>query len=239
VPTPRAPTTVIHFSDVSKVYTRGARPALDEVSVTIERGDFVFLVGASGSGKSTFLKLVLREERPTAGRIHVAGRDLAKLASWRVPQLRREIGAVFQDFRLLPNKTVFQNVGFALQVIGKNRRYIETSVPEILDLVGLAGKEKRLPHELSGGEQQRVAIARAFVNRPPILLCDEPTGNLDPGTSIGIMRLLDRINRTGTTVLMATHDELMVDQMRKRVVELKDGRVVRDQLQGVYGLEPA
>lgn len=230
---------MIHFSDVSKVYTRGARPALDEVSVTIERGDFVFLVGASGSGKSTFLKLVLREERPTAGRIHVAGRDLAKLASWRVPQLRREIGAVFQDFRLLPNKTVFQNVGFALQVIGKNRRYIETSVPEILDLVGLAGKEKRLPHELSGGEQQRVAIARAFVNRPPILLCDEPTGNLDPGTSIGIMRLLDRINRTGTTVLMATHDELMVDQMRKRVVELKDGRVVRDQLQGVYGLEPA
>ena len=230
---------MIRFENVSKVFTRGARPALDEVDVAIDRGDFVFLVGASGSGKSTFLKLVLREERPTAGRIHVAGRDLGKLASWRVPLLRREIGAVFQDFRLLPNKTVFQNVGFALQVIGKNRRFIETSVPEILDLVGLGGKEKRFPHELSGGEQQRVAIARAFVNRPPILLCDEPTGNLDPGTSIGIMRLLDRINRTGTTVLMATHDDVIVDQMRKRVIELRDGRVVRDQLQGVYGLENA
>jgi cell division transport system ATP-binding protein len=239
VSTPRALTTVINFNEVSKVYTRGARPALDEVTVAIERGDFVFLVGASGSGKSTFLKLVLREERPTAGRIHVAGRDLGRLASWRVPLLRREIGAVFQDFRLLPNKNVFQNVAFALQVIGKNRRYIDSSVPEILDLVGLGGKEKRLPHELSGGEQQRVAIARAFVNRPPILLCDEPTGNLDPGTSVGIMKLLDRINRTGTTVLMATHDDLIVDQMRKRVIELREGRVVRDQLQGVYGLEPA
>ncbi|MBN2177692.1 MAG: cell division ATP-binding protein FtsE [Demequinaceae bacterium] len=230
---------MINFNEVSKVYTRGARPALDEVTVAIERGDFVFLVGASGSGKSTFLKLVLREERPTSGRIHVAGRDLGRLASWRVPLLRREIGAVFQDFRLLPNKNVFQNVAFALQVIGKNRRYIDSSVPEILDLVGLGGKEKRLPHELSGGEQQRVAIARAFVNRPPILLCDEPTGNLDPGTSVGIMKLLDRINRTGTTVLMATHDDLIVDQMRKRVIELREGRVVRDQLQGVYGLEPA
>jgi cell division transport system ATP-binding protein len=228
---------VIRFEQVSKIYTRGARPALDEVDVLIERGDFVFLVGASGSGKSTFLKLVLREERPTSGRIHIAGRDLSKMAAWRVPLLRREIGAVFQDFRLLPNKTVFQNVGFALQVIGKNKRFIETSVPEILDLVGLAGKEKRLPHELSGGEQQRVAIARAFVNRPPILLCDEPTGNLDPGTSVGIMRLLDRINRTGTTVVMATHDDEVVDQMRKRVIELRDGRVVRDQLMGVYGLE--
>ncbi len=235
----RPKTTVIRFEQVSKVYNRGARPALDEVDVAIERGDFVFLVGASGSGKSTFLKLVLREERPTSGRIHIAGRDLGRMASWRVPLLRREIGAVFQDFRLLPNKTVFQNVGFALQVIGKNKRFIETSVPEILDLVGLAGKEKRLPHELSGGEQQRVAIARAFVNRPPILLCDEPTGNLDPGTSVGIMRLLDRINRTGTTVVMATHDDEVVDQMRKRVIELRDGRVVRDQLMGVYGLENA
>jgi cell division transport system ATP-binding protein len=233
----RPETTVIRFEQVSKVYARGARPALDEVDVVIERGDFVFLVGASGSGKSTFLKLVLREERPTSGRIHVAGRDLGRMASWRVPLLRREIGAVFQDFRLLPNKNVFQNVGFALQVIGKNKRFIDTSVPEILDLVGLAGKEKRLPHELSGGEQQRVAIARAFVNRPPILLCDEPTGNLDPGTSVGIMRLLDRINRTGTTVVMATHDDEVVDQMRKRVIELRDGRVVRDQLMGVYGLE--
>ena len=228
---------MIRFEDVTKIYLRGARPALEDVDVTLERGDFAFLVGASGSGKSTFLKLVLREERPTGGRVHVAGRDLGRLPSWRVPSLRREIGAVFQDFRLLPNKTVYENVAFALQVIGKGRRQIENTVPETLDLVGLAGKEKRMPHELSGGEQQRVAIARAFVNHPPILLCDEPTGNLDPSTSVGIMRLLDRINRTGTTVLMATHDEQIVDQMRKRVIELRDGRVVRDQLQGVYGLE--
>ena len=228
---------MITFDSVTKIYTRGARPALEDVNVTIERGDFVFLVGASGSGKSTFLKLVLREERPTGGRIHVAGRDLKKLASWRVPLLRREIGAVFQDFRLLPNKTVYQNVAFALQVIGKSKRHIQSTVPDTLDLVGLAGKEKRLPHELSGGEQQRVAIARAFVNHPPIMLCDEPTGNLDPNTSVGIMRLLDRINRTGTTVLMATHDDEIVDQMRKRVIELKEGHVVRDQSQGVYGLE--
>ncbi len=228
---------MIRFDNVSKVYARGAQPALDAVDVTIERGDFVFLVGSSGSGKSTFLKLVLREERPTGGQIYVAGRDLGKLSGWRVPLLRREIGAVFQDFRLLPNKTVAQNVGFALQVIGKGKRHIAEAVPETLEMVGLAGKEKRLPHELSGGEQQRVAIARAFVNHPPILLCDEPTGNLDPGTSVGIMRLLDRINRTGTTVLMATHDDEIVDQMRKRVIELKAGRVVRDQVQGVYGLE--
>jgi cell division transport system ATP-binding protein len=235
---PHAPElTVIRFEYVTKIYMRGARPALEDVDVTLERGDFAFLVGASGSGKSTFLKLVLREERATSGAIHVAGRDLARLASWRVPGLRREIGAVFQDFRLLPNKTVYENVAFALQVIGKGKRQIENTVPETLDLVGLGGKEKRLPHELSGGEQQRVAIARAFVNHPPILLCDEPTGNLDPATSVGIMRLLDRINRTGTTVLMATHDENIVDQMRKRVIELRDGRVVRDQVQGVYGLE--
>ena len=230
---------MIRFSNVSKVYTRGARPALENVNVEIERGDFVFLVGSSGSGKSTFLKLVLREERPTSGDIYVAGRHLNKLSSWRVPQLRREIGAVFQDFRLLPNKTVFQNVAFALQVIGKSRHDIDATVPEMIELVGLAGKEKRLPHELSGGEQQRVAIARAFVNHPPILLCDEPTGNLDPATSIGIMRLLDRINRTGTTVLMATHDDEIVDQMRKRVIELKGGHLVRDQDRGVYGLERA
>lgn len=230
---------MIRFTNVSKVYTRGARPALENVNVEIERGDFVFLVGSSGSGKSTFLKLVLREERPTSGDIYVAGRHLNKLSSWRVPQLRREIGAVFQDFRLLPNKTVFQNVAFALQVIGKNRHDIDAAVPEMIELVGLAGKEKRLPHELSGGEQQRVAIARAFVNHPPILLCDEPTGNLDPATSIGIMRLLDRINRTGTTVLMATHDDEIVDQMRKRVIELKGGHLVRDQDRGVYGLERA
>ncbi|MCR6711567.1 MAG: cell division ATP-binding protein FtsE [Demequina sp.] len=228
---------MIRFDNVSKVYARGAKPALDDVSVEIERGDFVFLVGSSGSGKSTFLKLILREERPSTGDIYVAGRHLNRLSSWRVPQLRREIGAVFQDFRLLPNKTVYQNVAFALQVIGKKRHVINSSVPEMLDLVGLAGKEKRLPHELSGGEQQRVAIARAFVNHPPILLCDEPTGNLDPGTSVGIMRLLDRINRTGTTVLMATHDDEIVDQMRKRVIELKGGQLVRDQDRGVYGLE--
>src|SRR5690554_144514 len=228
---------MIRLENVSKVYTRGARPALDSIDVEIERGDFVFLVGSSGSGKSTFLKLILREERPTNGDVFVAGRHLNRLSSWRVPQLRREIGAVFQDFRLLPNKNVYQNVAFALQVIGKSKRDIQSSVPEILELVGLAGKERRLPHELSGGEQQRVAIARAFVNRPPILLCDEPTGNLDPGTSVGIMRLLDRINRTGTTVMMATHDDEIVDQMRKRVIELKGGHLVRDQDRGVYGLE--
>ena len=230
---------MIRFNEVSKVYSRGARPALENIDVEIERGDFVFLVGSSGSGKSTFLKLVLREERPTSGDLYVAGRHLNRLSNWRVPQFRREIGAVFQDFRLLPNKTVFQNVAFALQVIGKSRSDINANVPEMIDLVGLAGKEKRMPHELSGGEQQRVAIARAFVNHPPILLCDEPTGNLDPGTSVGIMRLLDRINRTGTTVLMATHDDEIVDQMRKRVLELKGGHLVRDQDRGVYGLERA
>jgi len=226
---------VIRFEDVTKVYARGARPALDRVDLEIERGEFVFLVGAFGSGKSTFLRLVLREERPTAGRIFVAGRDLSTLSTWKVPHLRRQIGTVFQDFRLLPTKTVFENVAFALQVIGKPRHHILTTVPDTLELVGLGGKEKRLPHELSGGEQQRVAIARAFVNRPAILLADEPTGNLDPTTSVGIMRLLDRINRTGTTVVMATHDDEIVDQMRKRVVELDAGQLVRDQSRGVYG----
>ncbi|WP_296665494.1 cell division ATP-binding protein FtsE [Demequina sp.] len=228
---------MIRLDNVTKVYKRGARPALDGVSVEVERGDFVFLVGSSGSGKSTFLKLIVREERPTGGEVYVAGRQLSKLSAWRVPHLRREIGAVFQDFRLLPNKTVYQNVAFALQVIGKSRHHIQSTVPEMLELVGLSGKERRMPHELSGGEQQRVAIARAFVNHPPILLCDEPTGNLDPGTSVGIMRLLDRINRTGTTVLMATHDDEIVDQMRKRVIELRGGQLVRDQDRGVYGLE--
>ena len=226
---------MIRFEDVTKVYARGARPALDRVDLEVERGEFVFLVGASGSGKSTFLRLVLREERPTAGRIFVAGRDLSTLSSWKVPHLRRQIGTVFQDFRLLPTKTVFENVAFALQVIGKPRHHILTTVPDTLELVGLGGKEKRLPHELSGGEQQRVAIARAFVNRPSILLADEPTGNLDPTTSVGIMRLLDRINRTGTTVVMATHDDEIVDQMRKRVIELDAGQLVRDQSRGVYG----
>jgi len=226
---------VIRFENVSKVYARGARPALDQISVEIERGEFVFLVGTSGSGKSTFLHLVMREERPTAGQVFVAGRDLSLLSTWKVPHLRRQMGVVFQDFRLLPNKTVFENVAFALQVIGKPRHHIMTTVPDVLDMVGLAGMEKRRPHELSGGEQQRVAIARAFVNRPSILLADEPTGNLDPTTSLGIMRLLDRINRTGTTVVMATHDDEIVDQMRKRVIELSTGEMVRDQSRGVYG----
>lgn len=226
---------MIRFENVSKVYARGARPALESVSLEVERGEFVFLVGASGSGKSTFLRLVLREERPTAGKIFVAGKDLSAISSWKVPKLRRDIGTVFQDFRLLQNKTVFENIAIAPQVIGKPRHHVMTTVPEVIELVGLEGKEKRKPHELSGGEQQRVAIARAFVNRPPILLADEPTGNLDPTTSVGIMRLLDRINRTGTTVVMATHDDEIVDQMRKRVVELTDGEVVRDQARGVYG----
>ena len=220
---------MIRFNHVSKVYDRGMRPALDDVDIKINRDEFVFLVGASGSGKSTFLRLVIREERPTKGRIHVLGRDLSKISSWKVPQLRQEIGFVFQDFRLL------ENVALASQVIGKPRHYILSAVPEALDLVGLAGKERRLPHELSGGEQQRVAIARAMVNRPKLLLADEPTGNLDPSTSVGIMRLLDRINRQGTTVVMATHDDEIVDQMRKRVIELKGGEVVRDQDRGVYG----
>ena len=226
---------MIRFNHVSKVYDRGMRPALDDVDSKINRDEFVFLVGASGSGKSTFLRLVIREERPTKGRIHVLGRDLSKISSWKVPQLRQEIGFVFQDFRLLENKTVLENVALASQVIGKPRHYILSAVPEALDLVGLAGKERRLPHELSGGEQQRVAIARAMVNRPKLLLADEPTGNLDPSTSVGIMRLLDRINRQGTTVVMATHDDEIVDQMRKRVIELKGGEVVRDQDRGVYG----
>ncbi|MCK6212079.1 cell division ATP-binding protein FtsE [Georgenia sp. EYE_87] len=226
---------MIRFENVSKVYARGARPALDQVSLEIERGEFVFLVGASGSGKSTFLNLVLRQERPTSGQIYALGKELSQVSRWKVPHLRRQIGTVFQDFRLLSNKTVFENVAIAPQVIGKPRHHILTAVPEVLELVGLDGKEKRLPHELSGGEQQRVAIARAMVNRPAVLLADEPTGNLDPTTSIGIMRLLDRINRTGTTIVMATHDDEIVDQMRKRVVELSGGVMVRDQSRGVYG----
>jgi cell division transport system ATP-binding protein len=226
---------VIRFDGVSMQYAQQQRPALKDVSVEVDRGEFVFLVGSSGSGKSTFLRLVLREERATKGAVHVAGRDLAELGAWKVPQLRRRIGVVFQDFRLLPNKNVYENVAFALQVIGRSGHSIKRTVPETLELVGLGGKEKRRPHELSGGEQQRVAIARAFVNRPDIVLADEPTGNLDPTTSIGIMKLLDRINRTGTTIVMATHDDEIVDQMRKRVIELDDGVVTRDQSRGVYG----
>ena len=226
---------MIRFEHVTKSYPGTPRPALDDVTVDVAEGEFVFLVGASGSGKSTFLRLVLKEDKPTSGSITVIGRDLNRLPGWKVPALRRQIGCVFQDFRLLPNKTVTENVAFALQVIGKPRHTIARTVPEVLDLVGLSGKEDRRPHELSGGEQQRVAIARAFVNRPALLIADEPTGNLDPGTSVGIMKLLDRINRTGTTVVMATHDAAVVDSMRRRVVELDHGGVVRDQSRGVYG----
>jgi cell division transport system ATP-binding protein len=226
---------VIEFQNVTKIYPNQNRAALENVDMTINKGEFVFLVGPSGSGKSSFLRLILREERPNDGRILVAGNDLARLTNWKVPALRRKIGCVFQDFRLLPNKTVEQNVAFALEVIGKPRRFTKRVVPEVLDLVGLEGKYDRMPDELSGGEQQRVAMARAFVNRPMILLADEPTGNIDPATSIGIMKVLDRINRTGTTVVMATHDAAIVDSMRKRVIELEYGKVVRDQNRGVYG----
>ena len=226
---------MIRFDNVSKSYPRQSHPALRDVSLEIEKGEFIFLVGSSGSGKSTFMRLILREERASQGTVHVLGKDLARMSNWKVPQMRRQLGTVFQDFRLLPNKTVAENVAFAQEVIGKPKGEIRKAVPQVLDLVGLAGKERRFPHELSGGEQQRVAVARAFVNRPAILLADEPTGNLDPATSVGIMRLLDRINRTGTTIVMATHDDEIVDQMRKRVVEMEDGRLVRDQDRGVYG----
>jgi cell division transport system ATP-binding protein len=228
---------VIRFEKVTKSYPGPGKPALDQVTVDVEKGEFVFLVGASGSGKSTALRLVLRETRPTSGRVYVAGKEINRLAGWKVPRLRRQIGTVFQDFRLLPNKTVAENVAFAQQVIGKSRSEIRRVVPETLELVGLKDKADRLPDELSGGEQQRVAIARAYVNRPMILIADEPTGNLDPTSSVGIMTLLERINETGTTVLMATHDHGIVDQMRKRVVELDHGRVVRDEAKGAYGFQ--
>ena len=226
---------MITFERVTKRYDKRNRPALDDISVDIRAGEFVFLVGASGSGKSTFMRLILREERPTAGRVIVAGRDVGRLSRRKVPQLRRGMGAVFQDFRLLQNKSVFQNVAFSLQVIGAPRAAIKQSVPEALALVGLDGKESRRPHELSGGEQQRVAIARAIVNQPQILLADEPTGNLDPTTSIDIMQLLARVNASGTTVVMATHEAILVDQMQRRVIELRDGVLVRDDRQGGYG----
>ena len=229
---------MIRFENVSKTYKNGT-PALSNVNLDIEKGEFVFLVGASGSGKTTFLRLLLREELPDQGRILEAGRDIGALPKWRVPYLRRNIGCVFQDFRLLPNKTVFENVAFALEVIGRPRSTVESQVPQILELVGLAEKAKNLPSELSGGEQQRVAVARAFVNRPLILLADEPTGNLDPTNSESIMSLLERINRTGTTVVMATHDKAMVDRMRRRVIELEKGELVRDQVRGVYGMDEA
>ena len=226
---------MIRFDHVTMVYAPGARPALDDVSLEVERGEFVFLVGKSGSGKSTFLQLAMREINATSGKVWVLGQDVGALSRWAVPKLRRQVGTVFQDFRLLPSKTVYENVALAMQVIGKPRHAIQSAVPDVLEMVGLSGKEKRLPHELSGGEQQRVAIARAMVNRPQLLLADEPTGNLDPDTSLGIMRLLDRINRAGTTVVMATHDAAIVNQMRMRVIELHDGIVARDQSSGVYG----
>ena len=227
---------MIRFENVTKVY-KGSTVAIRDLSLEIDKGEFVFLVGSSGSGKSTFLKLLLREEVPTSGRIIEAGRDIVGLPKWRVPFLRRNIGCVFQDFRLLPNKTVFENVAFALEVIGRPKNVVKSQVPQVLELVGLGHKHDSLPTELSGGEQQRVAVARAFVNRPLILLADEPTGNLDPSTSEGIMSLLDRINRTGTTVVMATHDKALVDRMRRRVLELDHGTMVRDQSRGVYGID--
>ncbi|MDR0500440.1 MAG: cell division ATP-binding protein FtsE [Coriobacteriales bacterium] len=229
---------VVLFENVSKVYTaQPDRPALSNVSLSIAAGDFVFLVGHSGSGKSTFIRLINREFVATSGKIYVAGEELRSMRRWRVPYLRRNIGCVFQDFKLLPNKSAFENVAFALEVIGKSKHIIRTQVPEVLRLVGLEDKMDKLPDQLSGGEQQRVSIARAIVNRPPMLICDEPTGNLDPQTSLGIMRLLDRINRTGTTIVVATHDREMVDSMRKRVVALENGYLVRDMEKGVYGID--
>jgi cell division transport system ATP-binding protein len=224
---------VISVQHVTKTYRNGVT-ALEDVTVEIEKGEFVFIVGTSGSGKSTFIRLLLKEEEASRGDIFVAGKHLAKLSPWKVPYLRRNIGTVFQDFKLLQDKTVFENVGFALEVIGRPKHIIDQRVPEILDLVGLGDKLNNYPDELSGGEQQRVSIARACVNRPLVLLADEPTGNLDPSTSVEIMRLLDRVNRIGTTVVMATHDQAIVDAMRRRVIELDSGKVVRDQARGVY-----
>ena len=231
-------TPVITFDHVTKVYpAQPNKPALNDVSLQIFAGEFVFLVGHSGSGKTTFIRMLIREVKPTQGHIYIADEDLANMRNWRVPYLRRNIGCVFQDFKLLPNKTVFENVAFALEVIGKSRHVIKTQVPEVLRLVGLQDKLNKRPDQLSGGEQQRVSIARAIVNRPPILICDEPTGNLDPQTSRGIMDLLERINRTGTTVVVATHDREMVDNMRRRVIALDRGNLTRDQDRGMYGFD--
>jgi cell division transport system ATP-binding protein len=224
---------MISLQRVTKTYKNGVT-ALVDVDVEVEKGEFVFVVGQSGSGKSTMIRLLIREEDATKGSIHVGGKNLAKMSSWDVPKLRRNVGTVFQDFRLLQDKTVFENVGFALEVIGKPKHVIDQRVPEILEYVGLGDKLNNFPDELSGGEQQRVSIARACVNRPLVLLADEPTGNLDPNTSVDIMRLLDKVNRIGTTVMMATHDQAIVDAMRKRVIELDKGYVIRDQSRGVY-----
>ncbi len=226
---------MIQLNAVTKIYPSNPKPALQNVSVEIARGEFAFLVGTSGSGKSTFLRLLLREELPTSGTVLIAGRDITRMSTWKVPSLRRQIGCVFQDFRLLQDRNVTANIAFACEAIGRSVASTRKVVPEVLELVGLTGKGDRMPGELSGGEQQRVAIARAFINRPVMLLCDEPTGNLDPATSVGIMRLLDRINRAGTTVVMATHNAEVVDAMRRRVIELDSGLLVRDQQRGVYG----
>lgn len=229
-------TPTISFQNVTMVYpAQPNKPALENVDLDVYAGEFVFLVGHSGSGKSTFLKLITRELKPTKGRVLVAGQDLTAMRNWKVPYLRRQIGCVFQDFKLLPDKTIFDNVAFALECIGKPRSVVKAQVPEVLRLVGLGEKMYVYPDQLSGGEQQRVSVARAMVNRPPLLVCDEPTGNLDPAISLGIMKLLERINRTGTTVLMATHDREMVDSMRKRVIALEAGHVMRDQERGGYG----
>lgn len=224
---------MIKLENVTKVYP-GNTVAVKDVDIEINKGEFVFLVGPSGSGKSTLIRLIMREEEPTNGDIWVAGKHASALPNWKVPHLRRSIGTVFQDFKLLPTKTVYENVAFAMEVTGKRSSIIRNQVPQVLKLVGLSSMGDRLPRQLSGGEQQRVAVARAFVNRPLILLADEPTGNLDPGTSVGIMRILDRINRTGTTVVMATHDHAIVDAMQRRVVELDRGKVMRDQSRGIY-----
>lgn len=224
---------MIRLENVTKVYDGGV-VALKDVDLDINKGEFVFLVGPSGSGKSTLIRLMMREEAPTNGDIWIAGKHASVLPGWKIPHLRRSIGTVFQDFKLLPNKTVYENVAFAMEVTGKSRSAIDGQVPQVLKLVGLSEMADRLPRRLSGGEQQRVSVARAFVNRPLILLADEPTGNLDPATSVGIMRILDRINRTGTTVVMATHDHAIVDAMRRRVVQLERGRILRDESRGVY-----
>ncbi len=224
---------MIRLENVTKVY-EGGIIAANNVTLDIQKGEFVFLVGESGSGKSTIIRLLLRDEPVTRGKVWVAGKDITTLPKWKIPFLRRSVGTVFQDYKLLPNRTVGENVAFALEVLGRPRSVIGPQVEQVLDLVGLSGMESRYPRQLSGGEQQRVSVARAFVNRPPIMLCDEPTGNLDPKTSVGIMKLLDRINRTGTTIIMATHDHAIVDAMQRRVVALDNGRVVRDELRGRY-----
>jgi len=227
---------LIRMRRVTKVY-KGNVYALEDVTVDIERGEFAFLVGPSGSGKSTFIKLLIKEEEPTGGQIYIADTNINQLRKWKVPYLRRKIGCVFQDFKLLPHKTVYQNVAYAMEVTGKSHRIAEQQVPEVLKLVGLGHKLESFPDELSGGEQQRVAIARAFINRPPILLADEPTGNVDPSLADGVVRLLEKINDSGTTVIMATHDKQIVNTFRKRVIAMENGRIIRDQDRGVYGYE--